>query len=194
MGIYQIARDGSDLVRLELDPGFQTDHNYDGNAQYYFNDPVWDPDRRHAPLPHPRTGPLVAGRARLPHPCRGRRAAAGVVEDERLIEFSPLTDDEFHATFLPDGQTIVFETIEGADHQLWVGSTAVGASPRALAVTAHDFINYLVSPDGTQLIVSWSANENAAPEVVHVDIASGAATPLAIRDDYSWQRRAMPSD
>jgi hypothetical protein len=192
-GIYQIARDGSGLVRLELDPGFQADPNYAGDSEYYFSDPVWDP-----------TGAMLLYHTLEPAPMSPAGAGfrlhvadvspAGVVNDERLIEFSPLTDDEFHATFLPDGQSFVFETIEGADHQLWVGSTAVGASPRELAVTAHDFIHYLVSPDGTQLIVSWSANANATPDVVQVDIASGAATPLAIRDDYTWQRRALPSD
>jgi hypothetical protein len=75
-----------------------------------------------------------------------------------------------------------------------VGSTAVGSTPRALGVSGTQFIGYQVSPDGTQLIASWSANEAATPDVFQVDIASGTATPLAIRDDYSWQRRAIPTD
>jgi hypothetical protein len=190
-GIYQIARDGSALVRLELDPGFQTDLYYDGNEQYYFNDPVWDP-----------TGTTLVYHTLEPAltDANGFRihaadvTPAGVVEEERIIVFDPETDDEFHATFLPDGQTIVFETIESATHQLWVGSTVVGATPRALGVTGVQFIHYQVSPDGTQLIASWSANEAAAPEVVMVEIASGAATPLTIPADHSWQRRALPSD
>ena len=147
-------RDATDprLVRLELDPGFQADPNYDGNAEYYFNDPVWDPTG--ATLLYHTLEPAASSPAGPGFRIHVADVdAAGVVDDERLLEFDPVTDDEFHASFLPDGQTIVFETIEGADHQLWVGSTAVGASPRDLAVTAHDFIDYLVSPDGTQLIV-----------------------------------------
>jgi WD40 repeat protein len=193
MGIYQVARDGSGLVRLELDPGFQTDDNYVGDSEYYFNDPVWDPTGAtllyHTLEPAP-TSPAGAGfRLHV-----AEVTPAGMVEDERILVFDEETDDEFHATFLPDGQTIVFETIEGVTHQLWVGSTAVGSTPRALGVSGTQFIGYQVSPDGTQLIASWSANEAATPDVFQVDIASGTATPLAIRDDYSWQRRAIPTD
>ena len=194
MGIYQMARDGSDLVRLALDPGFETDDYYDINAQYYFNDPVWDSTgstllyHTLEPAPGSPAGPGFRIHVADVTP-------AGAVEDERLIEFDPETDDEFHATFLPDGQTFVFETIETVTHQLWVGSTVPGSVPRALDVVADGrFIGYQVSPDGTQLLASWSANDAATPGVVQVDIASGAATPLAIRDDYTWQRRALPSD
>jgi len=193
MGIYQIGRDGSGIVRLELDPGFQTDLFYYLNKPYYFNDPVWDPTgatllyHTLEPAPGAVTGPGFRLHVADVDP-------AGVVAGERIVEFDPLTDDEFHATFLPDGQTIVFETIEVDEHQLWIASTATGASPRPLGVTATDFIHYQVSPDGTQLIASWSANASAMTDIVQVDIASGTATPLTIRDDYSWQRRASPSD
>ena len=191
MGIYQVARDGSGLVRLALDPGFQDDDYYGVNTEYYFNDPLWDPTGTTL-LYHTLEPALTTTNGFRIHVAEV--TPAGVVDDERILVFDQETDDEFHATFLPDGQTIVFETIKGATHQLWVGSTAVGSTARALDLSVAEFIGYQVSPDGTQLIASWSANDAAAPEIVQVDIASGAVTPLAIRDDYTWQRRAISSD
>src|SRR4051794_18817604 len=38
-GLYVIGRDGSGLTRLDLDPGFATDENYDINADYYTLEP-----------------------------------------------------------------------------------------------------------------------------------------------------------
>ena len=35
-GIYLVDRDGSNLVRLGLDPGFETDDYYSQNSDYYF--------------------------------------------------------------------------------------------------------------------------------------------------------------
>lgn len=191
MGIYQVARDGSGLVRLALDPGFQDDDYYDLNTEYYFNDPTWDPTGTTL-LYHTLEPALTTTNGFRIHVADV--TADGLVEDERILVFDQDTDDEFHATFLPDGQTIVFETIQGATHQLWVGSTAVGSTARALDLSGTQFIGYQVSPDGTQLIASWPADDGGTPDVFQVDIASGTATALAIRDDYTWQRRAITSD
>ena len=46
-------------------------------------------------------------------------SATGAVTADRKLEFEPTADDELNASWLPRGDGIVFETLEGIDHRLY---------------------------------------------------------------------------
>ena len=53
-GIYLIARDGTNMQRLALDPGFETDDHYAENRDYYFFAGAWSPDGDETHVLHAR--------------------------------------------------------------------------------------------------------------------------------------------
>lgn len=187
-GLYQMHRDGSDLVKLELDPGFLEDQFYGENAPYYFLDHTWDPTGQRLlfhtlePAPGAPAGPGF--RLHL-----ADVDVNGTVTDELILDFDAEMDDEFAALFLPDGERFVYQSIEGTEHRLWLVDTADPTTSRDLGVKAADwFMRTLPSPDGTQVITSQPGPSGAW--VVSVDLASGTVTSLDIGEDVSWQRIA----
>ncbi len=70
-------RTGSNLTRLELDAGFETTRTTPGKLRPTTSSPGVVARRADAPVPHPRAGPQLAGRPRLPHPRRGHRPSTG---------------------------------------------------------------------------------------------------------------------
>jgi Tol biopolymer transport system component len=188
-GIYVMDRDGSDLVHLALDPGFQTDEYYDLNSDYYLQSPAWSSDGSKLMFytlePDP-TSPAGPGfRIHI-----ADVDGSGIVGAERKLEFDRQADDESSAAWLPGGDGIVFATLEGTTHRLML-SEPTGTKPaRDLGVVAGDWIGFQVSPDGRQ-IISTSKPTSTSPALIQVtDVASAITTTLAISDDYAWQRTA----
>ena len=71
----------------------------------------------------------------------------GNVVEDRVVEFDHRTDDEFAGTWLGN-DSILFQTVEGSEHRLLIGSVAVGHGPaRDLGLSATDWIRVIVSPD-----------------------------------------------
>ncbi len=188
-GIYLIGRDGSDMQRLDLDPGFATDEFYDINRDYYFFGPAWSPEGTrlmyHTLEPDP-TSPAGPGfRIHV-----ADIAADGAIDAERTLEFDRSADDEYGATWLPSGDGIVFQSIEGSLHREWVADLASGSQARDLAFDALDDIGVIVSPDGRQIVASVPAATADQPSVSIVDLTTLATTPVAASDDLVWQRTA----
>lgn len=192
MGIYVIGRDGSDLRRLELDPGFETDPAYAVDAPYYFNAPQWSADGQtmlyHQLEPDPAS-PEGAG-------FRIHQATvepAGEVTDERILEFDRAMDDEMEPTYLPSGDGFTYQTIDNGIYKLWVVSTAPGSRPRQIGAQTSSWQGRLTSPDGTTLITYFGGVDTGSGWTMRrIDLATGRVTPMTIGDDLSWQRLALP--
>ncbi|HTK44995.1 MAG TPA: hypothetical protein VL749_06570, partial [Patescibacteria group bacterium] len=193
-GFYLANRDGSGLVRLELDPGFEADQYYAENSTYYFNDLTWS-----------STGTRIAFHTLEPDPASpagpGYRIhvadidAQGGVSGERTLEFDASMDDEFGAQFIPGTSDLVYQTLEGTTHRLFRGSTSPGAGPaRDLGITGKDWIFVTLAPDGTSLLAAVpdrqaDADGNVTRHVVQLDLASLQQTPLSMPEEFSWQRK-----
>jgi Tol biopolymer transport system component len=188
-GIYVIDRDGTNLQRLDLDPGFQADLFYDLNSGYYFNRPSWSADGRLLlydtlePAPTSPAGPGFRLHVAEVGP-------DGAVVSDRMREFDPTVDDEFGAALLASGD-VVFQTIEGSTHRLLTGALTGDEATHDLGVTAGDWITDLLAPDGRTLMV-WSPSTGGAAESVSlVDVTTGVSTPLDLTaGDVNWQRVA----
>jgi hypothetical protein len=99
--------------------------------------------------------------------------------------------DEFAPDWLPTGDAIVYQTIEGITYRLMLAPLGTGApAPHDLGVQGLDSIGVAVSPDGTQVIVQVPPKSGAAPLTSIVNLASGAIEPADLADDVSWQRAA----
>ena len=186
-GIYLMDRDGSAPVHLDLDAGFKTDPYYAENSQYYFSPPAWSPDggklTYHTLEPDPSSPAGPGFRIHIADIDRG-----GAVTADRALAFDVGADDEFQAAWLPTGDGIVYEHLEGTEHRLMVGD-ADGAKPaRDLGLVSQDWINFQISPDGHQVISSLKATAGAEPTVQVTDLASGETTPVPIPGDFAWQR------
>jgi Tol biopolymer transport system component len=191
--MYLVNRDGSDLRQLALDPGFKDDAGYNDNAQYYFWTMSWSPtgDRvlytQLEPAPDSPAGPGFRTHLASIDP-------NGTVVSDRIIEFDPATDDELGATWLPGADGLVFQSVEGTRH--WMSIATLGASgtvgpARDLGVEANDWIDFRVSPDGTQMLAILPAVDGAAVRVAYfVDLASGTKTQVELGADAAWQRKA----
>jgi hypothetical protein len=112
------------------------------------------------------------------------------VTSDRIVAFDALTDDEFEGTWLDEG-TILYQTVEGSEHRLFVGDVSEGHGPsRDLGVSANDWIPYTVSPDTLTTLVSLPLSDGSR-DIRSVEIATGVSTPTEIgADDFSWQRLA----
>lgn len=189
-GLYVIDRDGTGLTRLALDKGFQGDPYYPENSDYYFIGPTWSPDGRtlafHTLEPDP-TSPAGPGfRIHL-----ASLDAKGAVTDETTLEFDRSHDDEYAPVWLPEGQRMLFQTVEGATHTMALATVVptVGLA-HDLGVTARDWISTLVAPDGRSAIMQLPQGDGSKP-LVRIDLDSLAITPIdAGGDDLDWQRRA----
>jgi Tol biopolymer transport system component len=189
-GIYLMKPDGSGLIRLALDPGFDRDEHYATDRDDYFHNPVWSPDGSmlafHTLEPDP-TSPAGPGfRIHL-----AEVSDAGVVSHERILEFKREDDDEFSAAWLPQGDAIVFETLDGGEFRLSVAKVAPGSPPaRDLGVTATEYMASTISPDGRSIVVSIPT-ASSVPDVRLIDLETLERTQLDPALDYTaWQRMA----
>jgi dipeptidyl aminopeptidase/acylaminoacyl peptidase len=190
-GIWLINRDGTGLQRLDLDPGFQSDPFYKGAEQYYFWTMTWSPrgDRLlYSQLEPVATAPDHNGfRVHL-----ASIAGDGTVTDDRLLEVAPQSDDEFAPAWLPNGDGMVIQSVEG--YRYWLSSATISNGtvglPRDLRINATDFIGVQVAPDGRSLLAIMPAANGGTPQVRLLDLETLDATPVDIGDDVSWQRRA----
>lgn len=195
-GHYLINRDGTGLVALALDPGFKTDPAYAVDREYYFNPLSWD-----------STGTMVAYHTLEPDPESDAGAgfrihlaeidAAGVVSDERTLEFSRAADDEMDPIFIPGTTDIVYRQLEGRTHRLFRGSTAPGsATARDLGVGSGDWFPTFLAPNGREMILAIPipvGAEAGTDRVLLLDLDSLQQTEISVSGDLAWQRRAPAS-
>jgi hypothetical protein len=189
-GIYVIDRDGADLQRLDLDPGFGSDAYYDVNKDYYFNRPSWSPDGRRLlydtlePSPTSPAGPGFRLHV-------ADVASDGTVLADRVRAFDPMADDEFAAAMLASGEAVLFESIEGTTHRLLTGSLSGDATTRDLGVVADDWIANLLAPDRRTLMTWLPSTAGKAVPASLLDLTTGVSTPLDLTaGDVNWQRVA----
>jgi hypothetical protein len=187
-GIYLVDRDGANLTRLELDPGFEADDYYGENREYYFNSPAWSIDGStlmfHTLEPDPSSPAGPGFRVHV-----AGVDARGAVTSEQTLEFDQGMDDEMDAAFLPTGDGMIYHTIEGTVHQLWQVGTSPGAVPRDLGILTTSWIGHQQSPDGREVLAFL--DDDAGRKVVDwIDLATGELTTLPVGDDLSWQRTA----
>ncbi len=72
-GIYLIGRDGSNMERLDLDPGFASDPSYSENIDAYFHAAAWSPDGSqllYYTLEPDSSSPAARGSGSMPPTCR----------------------------------------------------------------------------------------------------------------------------
>lgn len=189
-GLYLINQDGSNMLRLDLDPGFQDDAFYAENSDYYFGSPSWSPDGTklmYSTLEPDPTSPEGPGyRIHV-----ADVSATGVVTGERTLEFDRSADDEWDAAWLPQGDAIIFQTVEGIAHRLMVVGLAPGSTPRDLGLTDTEGISYILSPDGRQVMSSTKVGAHERTFSV-TDLVTLETTTLTLAgDDWSWQRTAQ---
>ncbi len=188
-GIYVVRRDGTELHRLDLDPGFQNDANYRPvNWAYYFQGPTWSADGTQLAYYTLEDVPLSPASPGFRIHVATIDGSGKVIADRKL-EYGARTDDEFVPTWLPgtDGG-ILFQTVEGTEHRLWIGSTTGTTPARDLGVSGTDFIETLVSPDGTEVLATVPTGR-ADPDLVLIDLGSGSQRPVTLGGlDLAWQR------
>lgn len=190
-GIYMIDRDGANMQRLDLDPGFATDPEYAVNSDNYFYGPTWSPDGTRLlyytlePDPESPAGPGF--RVHL-----ADVSAAGAVTHDKKLEFARTADDEFAPGWLPSGTGIIYQSVDGSTHREFVVDLSAGSLPRDLGVIGSDYIGTVISPDGRQVVLSVPSAASDKPTSLAVDLTTLATTPLATGgDDLVWQRTAQ---
>jgi Tol biopolymer transport system component len=186
-GVYVMDRTGTTPVHLDLDAGFKDDPYYTENFDYYFQSVAWSPDGTklmyHTLEPDP-TSPAGPGFrihiADIDH--------SGAVTAERKLEFDRSADDEFSAAWLPTGDGIVYDHLEGTESHL-MSADASGTKPaRDLGLVGQEWIGFQISPDGHQVISSVTPIAGSEPSSLVTDLASGTTSPITIPSDFAWQR------
>ena len=185
-GFYLMASDGSNLQRLALDPGFETDPAYQQNRDNYFWGGAWSPDGRallyHTPEPKALSTGGLGFRIHM-----ATIGPKGEVLSDKVLVLDAPHDDEFDAAFVPSMDAITYQTAVGGVFQTWQASLASSATPVALGQAAYDVMGRVPSPDGTSvLLVTGDPGR-----VTRVDTASGASTPFTGGSDLAWQREAL---
>ena len=184
-GLYLMGRDGSNLQRLALDPGFQSDPTYAQNRDNYFWGGTWSADGRTLLYHTPEAdGSSTRGLGFRIH--RAAIGPNGEVMSDKVLVFDVAHDDEFDAAFVPTMDAITYQSAAGGVFQSWRASLAPGATPVALGPQALDLIGRVPSPDGTSVLLVTGDPAT----VTHVDLASGASTPFTAGSDVAWQRTA----
>ena len=197
-GFYLVNLDGSGLTKLDLDPGFADDPDYNGNRDYYFLSPMWSPDGTriafHTLEPIPGDPGFRVHTAAV--------SASGTVSDEHILEYDPASTDEFAATWLPGGDGLVFESLGSGVLKVRTGAPDPGATARDIGDAAQvgsgwpdGGVTYALSPDGALVVARTQlpAGSGAGPRPLWVsDVATGRDTRdlFAADDIVSWQRLA----
>ena len=115
----------------------------------------------------------------------------GEVLDDRIVEFDPSADDEWGAQWLPAEDGMVFQSQEGETHTLKVHRSSEPATKvHDLGVTANDWIGYVISPDGRQLIAMLPPTGTSGMDLKLIDLQTYTWTPLDIPSEITWQRVA----
>ncbi len=105
--------------------------------------------------------------------------------------FDRAADDEFDGAWLTSGNGILFQSVDGSVHREWVADLAAGSAARDLGVLGSDYVSYLISPDGGQVVLAVPTAASDKPTYSVVDLATLAATPLnSASGDIVWQRTA----
>lgn len=189
-GLYVIDRDGSNLQRLDLDPGFASDPYYAQNMGDYFNNPAWTADGRRLlydtlePAPTSPAGPGLRIHV-------ADVDSDGTVLADRIREFDPTADDEFAPALLASGDAVVFQSVQGGANRLLTGSLSGAPATHDLGLVAGDWINMLLAPDHRTLMVRLPGSGGSAGSASLVDLTTGASTPLDLTaGDVNWQRIA----
>ncbi|MEW5989943.1 MAG: hypothetical protein AB1736_01180 [Chloroflexota bacterium] len=124
-GIYLVNLDGTGLIRLELDPGYQADEFYALNRDYYFQAPSWAASGSRLAYPTLEPDPVSpAGPGFRVH--IAEVGPSGDVTSEEILEFDPAMDDEFAPTWLPTGNVIVYHSVEGTLQRMWLADLDAG--------------------------------------------------------------------
>lgn len=192
-GLYVVNVDGTDLRRLELDPGFQDNSTYSINADHFFLDPAWSPDGTRLAF-HTLSEVLAdvdpGFRVHVADVDR-----AGAVTSEIILNPGIAIDDEFAPQWLPDGSGLIVHRVEEADHLVirW----DVGAGPLReieqvaletgrMRGNAYD-VRFIVSPDGVSVLV-WNLGDPAL--LVPTSGGPAETTELVVGETAAWQRTA----
>jgi len=189
-GFFLVGRDGKSPERLALDPGFQTDASYDQNRDAYFQGPAWSSDGKTLMYytMEPRAG--SPGMAGLREHVATIGPAGEMVSDEPLV-FDAAADDEWGAQWLPAEDGIVFQSQTGSTHSLKLHRSSAGPTDvQDLGVSATDWISYVISPDGRELIAMLPPTGAGDMSLQLIDLQSFIVTPLDIPSEVSWQRLA----
>lgn len=189
-GLFLVGRDGVSPKRLALDPGFQNDDNYTENAYAYFQGPLWASDGTTLmyytlePAPGSPAGPGYRTHV-------AKIGPAGEVLEDTIAEFDPGADDEWGAQWLPGEDGFVFQSQEGPAHTLKLHRSTVSPSDvHDLGVTATDWISFVFSPDGKDVIAMIPPAAGGDPSLELIDLQTYAKTPLDVSGDVTWQRLA----
>jgi hypothetical protein len=189
-GLFLVGRDGVSPKRLSLDPGFQQDPYYEENRFAYFQGPLWSSDGKTLlyytlePAPDSPAGPGFREHVATIGP-------AGEVLDDKILEFDPSADDEWAAQWLPAEDGFIFQSQEGSTHTLKIHRSTVSPSDvHDLGVTATDWISFVFSPDGKDVIAMIPPAAGGDPSLELIDLQTFAKTPLDVSGDVTWQRLA----
>ena len=189
---YLVELPDGDPVRLDLRQGRIEGSDYDNQG------PAWSP-----------TGDRLAfstmvelPRSNLGTP--GLRVnvatidAAGIVLDQRHLEFDPIADDELNPAFTPDGQHIVFQRRMGATEpqpgatpdtvdtlHLAAADGSRLATDLGVVARGGTGIGYTIAPDGTSLLAFLGQGE-----VWVIEPSTGTARKADIdaSEGPTWQR------
>ena len=195
-GHYLIDRDGSGMVHLALDPGFEDTPFYAPDRDFYFNPLSWDSTGTRAAYHTLEWFPdSEAGAGFRIH--LAEIDAAGVVTSERTLEFSSAADDEMDPIFIPGTTDIVFRQLEGRTQQLFRGSTVEGGAEASnLGVASGEWFPTFLAPNGREMILAIPITVGAevgTDRVLLLDLESLEQTPITVTGDLAWQRRAPSS-
>lgn len=193
-GLYLVGVDGSNPTRLPLDEGFEDSLTYFQNSDYFFFNPVWSPDGTRLAF-HTLEDSTVD---RDP----GFRVhvvdvdAAGATSNEIVLTPDAAIDDEFQATWLPNGSGIVAHRVEEGMHSLvsWPVSASPVTAGTPLVLGLAPFspredsdLVFTVAPDGMQ-VAAWEPGGSSW--LVPVSGEPATASELVLDWGASWQRVA----
>ncbi|MEO6208343.1 MAG: hypothetical protein ABIP77_10385 [Candidatus Limnocylindrales bacterium] len=177
-GLFLIGADGTDLRRLELDPG-------PGNQLFQFGGAAWSPDGTQIAFNRDDQTPTgIRYRIHMAEVDLG-----GTVIVDRSMEFDAGSQAEHSHRWSPDGEYLSFQIWR--DRQVHVAvARADGTGPVVLtgpAAPDDSGMTYTWAPDGSTLLATYFANG----DLWSLDAAGGEARKLGAANDVAtWQRTA----